>query len=83
MCSGAGRESVLQLQQSCKEFYGNHVGRGPGMLLCRVNDGIAGFHKPQCMLMDSSGFSYKTHTPHVLWTGTLSCQSVNHSWRYS
>lgn len=56
MCSGLGRGSVLELQLSSKEFYGNHVGRGAGLLLCRVNDGITGFHKPQRMLMDISGF---------------------------
>lgn len=56
MCSGLGRGSVLELQLSCKEFYGNHVGCGAGLLLCRVNGGITGFHKPQSMLMDISGF---------------------------
>ena len=66
MCSGVGTGSVLELQQLCEEFCGNHVGHGPGLLLCSVNNGITGFHKPQRMLMDVSGFSYKTYTPQVL-----------------
>lgn len=72
LCSGAGRGAGLELQQSCEEFYGNHVVCGPDPLLCRVNDGITGFRKPQCMLMDVAGSSCKTRT-HVLYSSILSC----------
>lgn len=62
MCSGVGTGSVLELQQSCEEFCENHVGYGPGLLLCRVNNRITGFHKPQHTLTHSLDFSYKTYS---------------------
>lgn len=39
MCSGVGRGSILELQQSCK-FYEKHMGRGPALLFCRINNRI-------------------------------------------
>lgn len=63
MCSGVGRGSVLELQQSCEEFCETHVGCGAGLLLCRVNSRIPGFHKLLHTVMYILGFSYKTYTP--------------------
>lgn len=40
MCSGVGRGSILELQQSCKKFYEKHMGCGPVLLLCRINNRI-------------------------------------------
>lgn len=76
---GVGRGSVLELHQACEEFYGNHVGCGPGLLLCRVSDGVSGFHKSQCMLMDIQAFPTKLTLLKCFSQVTLSCQFVNHS----